>query len=119
VNKDLLQRRYYQEGDQIFLEGDQGKTAYVVQSGEVEIYTFKEGIEEVLGKFSKDEIFGEMGLIIDEPRMASARCTKSASIIIISQGAFEDRLASIDPFVRGLIKLMIHHIRKNMKESFS
>ena len=119
MTKDLVQRRFYQEGDQIFFEGDKGNTAYVVQSGEVEIFTVKDGVEKVLGKFRKDDIFGEMGLIINEPRTASARCTQPASIVIISQGEFEDRLEKIDPFVRGLIKLMIHHIRKNIKLSSS
>jgi len=117
VAKNLVQRRFYQEGDQIFFEGDQGHTVYVVQSGEVEVFTFVDGVEKVLGKFTKDDIFGEMGLIIDEPRMASARCTQAASIIIISKGAFEKRLEGIDPFVRGLIKLMTYHIRKNMNKS--
>lgn len=117
--KELVQRRYYQEGDIIFFEGDQGNTAYVMQSGEVEIYTFVNGVEKVLGKFTKDDIFGEMGLIIDEPRMASARCTQTASIVIISKSAFENRLEKIDPFVRGLIKLMIYHIRKNIVSPIS
>jgi CRP-like cAMP-binding protein len=53
-----------------------------------------------------------MGLIIDEPRIASARFTQTASIVIIPRGAFEKRLERINPFVRGLIKLMIYHIQK-------
>jgi CRP-like cAMP-binding protein len=79
----------------------------------VEIVTNKDGIEKVLGRFKKNDIFGEMGLIVGQPRMASARCTQTAAIVVISSGEFEQRLEKIDPFVRGLIKLMVHHIREN------
>ena len=115
MSDNLIQRRSYQSGDFIFREGDQGNTAFGVQTGEVEVFTTKEGKENILGKFKKNEIFGEMGLIVGEPRMASARCTQSASIIVISKGEFENRLEKVDPFVRGLIKLMVHHIRSNVK----
>ena len=78
-----------------------------------------EGNDVIYGRHGPDDIFGEMGLIIDEPRMASARCTQTASIVIISKSAFENRLEKIDPFVRGLIKLMIYHIRKNIVSPIS
>tara|TARA_B100001142_G_C14275967_1_gene632821 strand:- start:1083 stop:1433 length:351 start_codon:yes stop_codon:yes gene_type:complete len=113
VSKNLTQRRSYREGDYIFREGDQGNTAFGVQTGEVEILTNRDGIEKILGKFQKNEIFGEMGLIVGQPRMASARCSKNATIVVITQSEFEKRLEKIDPFIRGLIKLMSHHIRKN------
>ena len=116
VSENIIQRRSYQEGDYIFREGDQGTTAFGVQSGEVEIFTSRDGEETILGTFKENDIFGEMGLIVGQPRMASARCTKNSSIIVISNGEFEQRLEKIDPFVRGLIKLMIHHIRENFKD---
>ena len=113
MSDNLIERRTYQQGDCIFSEGDQGTTAFGVQSGEIEIFTSKDGKEIVLGTFKKNAIFGEMGLIVGEPRMASARCTKNSTIIVISKGEFDNRLEKVDPFVRGLIKLMIHHIRDN------
>ena len=116
VTENLVQRRFYQEGDQIFFEGDDGNTAYGIQSGEVEVFTIKDGVEKILGTFKKNDIFGEMGLIIGQPRMASARCKENASIIVITKGEFEQRLEKIDPFVRGLVKLMIHHIRENTND---
>ena len=115
MTKSITQRRSYRAGDYIFRESDQGDTAFGVQTGEVEILTNKDGIEKILGKFKKNEIFGEMGLIIGQPRMASARCSQNATIIVITQSEFERRLAKIDPFIRGLIKLMSHHILQNTK----
>jgi CRP/FNR family cyclic AMP-dependent transcriptional regulator len=113
VSENRIQRRIYQPGDLVFSKGDQGTTAFGVQTGEVEIFTIKDGKEKVLGTFKKNSIFGEMGLIVGEPRMASARCTESSTIIVISKGEFDNRLEKIDPFVRGLIKLMVHHIQDN------
>ena len=115
MTKNITQRRSYRAGDYIFREGDQGDTAFGVQTGEVEILITKDGIEKILGKFQKNEIFGEMGLIVGQPRMASARCSQNATIIVITQSEFEKRLEKIDPFIRGLIKLMSHHILQNTK----
>ena len=110
---DITERRSYRAGDYIFREGDQGNTAFGVQAGEVEILVIKNGVDKILGTFKKNDIFGEMGLIVGQPRMASARCTKNSTIVVISQSVFEQRLEKTDPFVRGLIKLMAHHIREN------
>jgi CRP-like cAMP-binding protein len=115
VAKNISQRRSYQAGDYIFREGDQGNTAFGVQTGEVEIVVKSAGVEKILGTFQKNDIFGELGLIIGQPRMASARCKKNSTIVVITQGEFEQRLEKVDPFVRGLIKLMAHHIRENFK----
>ena len=61
-----------QAGEALFQEGDQGDRAYVVQEGNVDIV--KNGVdgEVILGTVEKGGIFGEMALIDDQPRMATA-----------------------------------------------
>lgn len=111
----VLQRQTYQAGDRIFKEGEEGNIAYVVQSGEVEIYKDIDGEEVVLGTVGQGGIFGEMALIDSKPRMAAARASKGSTIIIVTRGMFEQKLAKSDPFIRGLLNILVDNIRSISK----
>ena len=107
----IFQRQVYDSGDQIFKEGDEGRLAYVVEEGEVEIFIIKDDHEQVLGTVGKDGIFGEMALIDNQPRMANARTTKSTTIICVTRQMFNEKLNQADPFIRGLLKILADNNR--------
>lgn len=107
----ILQRQTYQAGDRIFKEGDEGNIAYVVQSGEVEIFKTVDGVETVLGTVGKGGIFGEMALIDSKPRMAGARAKKGSTVVLVSRAMFEQKLKKADPFIKGLLNIFVQHIR--------
>ena len=107
----ILQRQIYESGDQIFKEGDEGRLAYVVEEGEVEIFIIIDDREQVLGTVGKDGIFGEMALIDNQPRMANARATKSTTIICVTRQMFDEKLNQADPFIRGLLKILADNNR--------
>ncbi|MBT3306486.1 MAG: cyclic nucleotide-binding domain-containing protein [Alphaproteobacteria bacterium] len=111
----IIQRTTYQAGDVIFKEGDEGNLAYVVQSGEVDIVKVVDGVETVLGNVGQGGMFGEMALIDSQPRMAMARCKKGSTIIVVTRAMFEQKLKSADPFVRGLLNIMVSHVRRANK----
>lgn len=107
----ILQRQTYQAGNRIFKEGDEGNIAYVVQSGEVEIFKTVDGVETVLGTVGKGGIFGEMALIDSKPRMAGARAKKGSTVVLVSRAMFEEKLNKADPFIKGLLNIFVQHIR--------
>lgn len=107
--------RAYQAGDLVFQEGDRGTEAYIVQSGEIEIHkSTGPGREDtVLGTLREGAIFGEMALIDDEPRMASAVCSRAAVLRIIPIDVFEAKFREADPFIRALIRVLVRNARIN------
>lgn len=107
----LLQRQTYQAGDRIFKEGEEGNIAYIIQSGEVEIFKTVDGVEKVLGTVGKGGIFGEMALIDSKPRMAGARAKKGSTVILINRSMFEQKLKKADPFIKGLLNILVENIR--------
>ena len=107
----ILQRQTYQAGNRIFKEGDEGNIAYVVESGEVEIFKTVDGVETVLGTVGKGGIFGEMALIDSQPRMAGARAKKGSTVVLVSRAMFEQKLNKADPFIKGLLNIFVQHIR--------
>lgn len=76
----------------IFREGKPGNAAYVVQEGKVEVFKTLNGDEEViLGTIEAGGLFGELALVDNKPRMASARATERTVLIAINRQTFEKR----------------------------
>ena len=107
----VYERKTFPVGEYIFKEGSCGSRAFVVESGEVEIVKSVSGQEKVIGKVSPGAIFGEMALIDDRPRMASARASKGSSVIVISRPMFQAKLDNTDPFIKGLLTILSDHVR--------
>jgi len=101
----------------LFKEGSRGDVAYLVQKGEVEILkNMPDGSEKLIAVIKEGGIFGEMALIDDKPRMASARTSEHSTLIIINQMMFQEKLSKLDPFMRGLLKVLVSNMR-NMAET--
>jgi CRP-like cAMP-binding protein len=96
----------------IFKEGELGDRAFVVQSGEVEIFKILEGTKTILGVVGPGGIFGEMALIDDSPRMANAQASEMTTTILVSRPMLEKKLAKADPFIRGLLNIFASHLRR-------
>lgn len=103
----VLERKVFYAGQTAFKQGDLGDRAYLIQEGEVEIS--KNGL--VLATLGKGELFGEMALVDDQPRMATAKAITDVSVVIIGRDAFREKLAKADPFIRGLLNIFVRNIR--------
>lgn len=109
--REFLKRDVYFPGDSLFSEGDPGDTAFIVESGEIEIFRTEQGKEIRLGKVGPGALIGEMALIDDEPRMATARAVCQSVAVTLSRAAFEKRVSAADPFVRKLLRILTRYIR--------
>jgi CRP/FNR family transcriptional regulator, cyclic AMP receptor protein len=108
----IVDRKVFQAGEVIFREGDEGTRAFVVQNGDVEIFKTNEDDQRmVLGVVGPGGIFGEMALIDDSPRMASARARTMVTVIVVNREMFAAKLAKTDPFIRGLLNIFANNLR--------
>lgn len=69
----VLQHRRYTAGEVLFTEGQVGKAVFIIESGKVEIRrTAPNGESRCLAIMSSGQIFGEMALLDNKERTASA-----------------------------------------------
>jgi hypothetical protein len=80
------------KGEAILVEGETGKEMYIIEEGRVEIYRKANGGERRLGLLEAGDFFGEMGLLDDQPRTASARATVDTRLLLIDETTFEQIL---------------------------
>ncbi len=107
----VFERKTFPVGEYIFKEGTIGSRAFILEKGEIEIVKSVQGKEMVLGKIAPGAIFGEMALIDDLPRMASARASLGSTVIVITRPMFQAKLEKTDPFIKGLLNILSDHVR--------
>jgi len=108
----IANRRTYGPGDIILREGDSGDSFYLIEKGSFEIYKKgPNGQKIVIGKIPAGGIFGEMAVIDDKPRMASAAAIEPTVCRVIPRALLEKKIASSDKLVQAIIKIFIQNIR--------
>ncbi|XP_018431633.1 PREDICTED: cAMP-dependent protein kinase type II-alpha regulatory subunit isoform X3 [Nanorana parkeri] len=93
---DVLGERIYKDGDRIIGQGDKADCFYIVESGEVKIMmksktkTGQEGNQEVeLTRCKRGQYFGELALVTNKPRAASAYAVDNVKCLVMDVQAFE------------------------------
>ncbi len=106
-----LERKTFPAGTTIIQKGDKADSAYVVDSGLVEIYVESGGRRQVLAEVGVGGIFGEMALIDSAPRSANAVAVRDTTCIVIPEKTIQDKLAKADPLVQGLLRVLVRNVR--------
>ena len=68
---------YYKKGEMVFSSGDIGASIVLIRSGGIEI----KATEKLLAELVAGDFFGEVALIIDEPRTADAIASEDSELI--------------------------------------
>ncbi|CAA7626217.1 cyclic nucleotide-binding domain-containing protein [Magnetospirillum sp. SS-4] len=95
----------------IFKEGEPGDTAYVVESGRVSIFKTVAGKTVSIGEVEAGGIFGEMALIDDHPRMASAKAVEETACVVIGKGRLFEQMDKAPKGVRVIVNALLGNIR--------
>jgi CRP-like cAMP-binding protein len=99
----------------IFREGDLGDWLYVIVSGEVNVVrqgrTGEGAREIVLAQLGAGECLGEMALVSEQPRMATARSMGSVDALTVDQPAFEALFAHPPQLRRVFTRLIEMRLR--------
>ena len=99
------------KGEMLFEEGDQGVTAYVIDSGEIEILKISENRQVLLNVLGPGDVFGEMALLDESPRMAGARAVSPTSVLVIKKATFDDLLDNSPSAARSMFDTVVARLR--------
>lgn len=106
-----MNQQSFEAGDTIFQEGDESSEAYRILSGSVEILIkTDEGLQPV-ANLKPGEIFGEMGIIDDKPRSATARALQAVTVEVIDESNFESYILRNPDRLREYLSTMFERLR--------
>jgi EAL domain-containing protein (putative c-di-GMP-specific phosphodiesterase class I) len=104
-------RSRFRAGETIFAEGDPPTTAFLIESGRVEVSRMQGGERRVLGELGPGQLLGEMAVIDEAPRSASATAMTECELAPIDRRQFGERVALSDPVVRSLLLGLLERFR--------
>jgi serine/threonine-protein kinase len=88
-----LPRKTFAAGEIIMREGDKGSEAYMIVAGRCRAFRkTPDGSEETLAVMEPGEAFGEMALILFEPRAASVVALEPVTLLVLDQATMNEGL---------------------------
>ena len=103
-----IAHRIVPAGTVLFEAGQHRDFAYLIDSGEIHILDRQ---KKLLCRLGPGEVFGEMALIDDGLRSASAVSAMHSEVYVIPRTAIQHRIAGLDPLLSLLIGLLVERYR--------
>jgi CRP-like cAMP-binding protein len=100
-------------GHELYREGHRADCAYVVVSGEVELFREGKGEDRVVAVMGQGAILGELALIADTRRLTGARTSSDTVLIRINRSLFR-RLLEEFPVVAAKLHARISSDLQNL-----
>lgn len=108
--------RMYNTGEILFLEGEPGHELFILQAGRVKIVRMVGGQEVLLNIMKVGDIFGEMALIDNQPRSASAIALDQVDVLAISKKNFESMVRTQPQLMSRIITILSERIWNAYKQ---
>ncbi|HSH40685.1 MAG TPA: EAL domain-containing protein [Arenicellales bacterium] len=101
-------------GEIIFREGEAADCAYVIEAGRIEVSVSRQDGAVVLGELGPGEILGEMAVIDQAPRTATATVTEDCILTTVTARQIQQRIERSDPIVRSLLGVLLERYRSEL-----
>jgi len=109
----LMKEIQYEQGTEIFKEGEIGDCMYIIQQGNIKIH---KGAT-TLAVLKEKEVFGELSLLDADTRSASATADTDCILYKIDQEPFYELMDERPEVAKGFIKILCQRLRTMNEKS--
>lgn len=102
--------RTYEDNEVIFLEHETGEELYIIQQGKVKITKIVDNNEIMLAVLEPGDIFGEMAILEDKPRNASALSFGKTVMLAVNKNNFQSMVISQPQLATKIITVLSERI---------
>lgn len=101
-------------GEVLFHEGDTGNVFYIIKSGTIEIIKGDPDSQNQvkLATRGKGDFFGEMSLLEDSPRFATARAAEESQVLSLSRDAFRGLITENPSIAMEVMSVLSSRLRE-------
>src|SRR5882757_9549235 len=111
--KRVTREASFADGKEIFREGDAGDALYVVKSGRVQISAvIGEGERQVLSRVPPGDVFGELAIIDNQPRSATATAETDTTVYVVPHEAMVEMLTQSPQFSFSMMREITQRLRE-------
>ena len=97
---------------ELFREGEAGETAYIIESGRVEISLLRDGGKVVIAELGPGSLVGEMALIDAGTRLATATALEETHVATIHRDQLETALGNADPVIKLFLRVLLERFQE-------
>jgi CRP-like cAMP-binding protein len=109
----LMKEMQYEQGIEIFKEGETGDCMYIIQQGNIKIHKGNT----TLAILKEKEVFGELSLLDADTRSASATADTDCILYKIDQEPFYELMDERPEVAKGFIKILCQRLRTMNEKS--
>jgi CRP-like cAMP-binding protein len=109
----LMKEMQYEQGTEIFKEGETGDCMYIIQQGNIRIHKGNT----MLAILKEKEVFGELSLLDADTRSASATADTDCILYKIDQEPFYELMDERPEVAKGFIKILCQRLRTMNEKS--
>ena len=107
-----MQKAVYEAGDTILLEGEDGRTAFLLVSGVVEVVVGSGAKAKRVATMTAGEVFGEVSLLDPGPRSATVRALTNVECSVTSYDDFMSSIQSDPEKAVAFMKTLVRRLRQ-------
>ncbi|RYZ07723.1 MAG: cyclic nucleotide-binding domain-containing protein [Myxococcales bacterium] len=105
-----LPRRVFPPGSVIIREGDVGEDAYMIVSGRCQVMRRVGDQQELITTMGAGDVFGEMALLLSEPRAATVVAEDNVTVLVLDQRTLSAGLGA-DGWTGALVRALAQRFR--------
>jgi CRP/FNR family transcriptional regulator, cyclic AMP receptor protein len=109
----LMKEIQYEQGTEIFKEGEIGDSMYIIQQGNIKIHKGNT----TLAILKEKEVFGELSLLDADTRSATATADTDCTLYKIDQEPFYELMDERPEVAKGFIKILCQRLRTMNEKS--
>jgi hypothetical protein len=109
---ELAEERHTETGEFVFRQGDVGDAYYLVVRGAISI--IRDGHE--LAVLGPREGFGEMAILDQDTRSASARAVEPTTLLSIDRDSFDQLIERNPAIARGIYRVLTQRLRNTLAQ---
>ena len=106
-------RRRYPKDTVVFFENEEGDFFFMILEGRIKVTILgDDGREIILSVLGAGDFFGEMALLDNEPRSATAIAVEESELLSLHRTDFQNVIADNHAIMSALIKILTARLRK-------
>lgn len=109
-----IKLEYFPSNHLLFSEGDSGDRLYIIKKGAVKIF-HPEDEENAVAMLGPNDFFGEMALVEDQPRTASAITRDESEVFLLEKSDFYDLILKNEDMARKISEEFLARVQENQR----
>ena len=99
-------------GEVIVRQGEPGATAYVIESGVLDVVRDEGGVTKHIREMGAGEVFGEMAILSPGPRTATVVVKEDAVLRVVSAADLHGEMDALKPWMRAFVSTLAARFRE-------